>query len=506
MGQFFRYLAVMFVRLMIVLVVLVGVAYIGLLLYLNLTDWPEKLAIKSERELGHKIVIGGPVYLGWNPNSPRVIFSDITVEPGKEDNVRLHAESGVMMLHDLYAIFRSRDQIKKVVLTLELNGFSVNGKPVGSSKFDIVYETEKWRVDPFAIGIGKGGITGTAEVAEDRLNMQAVAKAADFSSFMDEKEALLDGQMTLEADLKEDGLWEMHIDPADMRFAGGRFTGAVNADRTQMQVTGRLSNIDYLHLAGKFDALRHLVPPELKDRISGRFDGDMTWRHSEEAGAELRIDPLQVKAGAGSIAGALSYQDEALSFIGKLQEFDYGSFFDGVTGKLDADLDLSALYGAPGNLAGRVVIRAGAGSMEGNLIDLWSGDLVTALQKTAVESNTPFSCAAGVFAVKDGVATGPMVLDTENAVIHGRGSIDLAAQSYDLTFYPQPKQAGGMNLAAPLRITGPWDNPEIAPETTGMILKLGGMLTGSKIGEASIAEAGKDFCAELLEREKATAQ
>lgn len=39
-----------------------------------------------------------------------------------------------------------------------------------------------------------------------------------------------------------------------------------------------------------------------------------------------------------------------------------------------------------------------------------------------------------------------------------------------------------------------------------MIMKLGGMLTGSNLGEMPVAPAGKDFCAALLEGEKAAGQ
>jgi len=505
MGQFFRYLAVIFVRFLIVVVVLVGAAYIALLLYLNLTDWPEKLAIKSERELGRKITIAGPVYMGLNPNSPRIIFSDITVAPGKEDNITLHADSGVMMLHDIYAIFRSRDQIKKVVVTMELNGLTVNSKAVGSSKINIVYEEDKWQVDPFEIGIGKGGITGTAQIEEDHFDLQAVATDVDFGSFIDEKDATLNGEMTVKADLEDNGAVDMKIDPLRLSFAGGVFSGKATAVRENMQITGKLSDIDYLHLAGKFGRLRHLVPPELKGALSGKLDGDVSWSYSDTKETQLEIDPLEIRAGAGNFTGASSYKEDVFVLKGKLTEVDYGGFFEELTGKLNADLDLSAPYGAMGNLKGRVVILAGAGSIAGNVIDLWSADLVTALQNTTVGKNTPFSCAAGVFTIAGGVATGPMVLDTANAVIYGRGSIDLLGQSYDLTFYPQPKQAGEMNLAAPLRVTGPWYAPEVAPETTGMIMKLGGMLMGASIGDAPVAPAGKDFCADLLAQEKVSA-
>ncbi len=510
MGQFLRYMSVILLRLVIVLVVLTGLSYVGLLLYLNFNDWPELIASKSQREWGRKVMIAGPIYTGFNPNSPRLIFSDITIGPGKEDKITVHAESGVMMLHDIYTIFRSHDQIKKVVVTLELNGVSVNEKPVGTSKLNIVYEQKKWRVDPFEIGIGKGGITGTAQMEKDRFDMKAVAADVDFGSFLDEEEAVLNAEMTVTSGLTEEGTTLMSVKPLEIRYAGGGFSGAVTADKQQMKMTGTLSDIDYLKLAEKSEQLREVLSPEVREALSGKLSGDILWQHAREGEeqAHLQIAPLRIKAAAGSFSGACSYNEEVLHLKGELQDVDYGRFFEEVDGKLDADLDLSAAYAAPGALTGKVVIRAGKGSIQGNVIDLWSGDLVTALQNTTIGKNTPFSCAVGVFTVADGIATGPMVLDTEKTVIHGRGSINLIAQSYDLTFYPQPKQKqeGAMNLAAPLRITGPWESPEIAPETTGMIMKLGGMLTGSNLGEMPVAPAGKDFCAALLEGEKAAGQ
>lgn len=508
MGQFVRYISVILLRLVIVLVLLTGITYVGLLLYLNFNDWPELIASKSQKEFGRKIVIAGPIYTGFNPNSPRLIFSDITVGPGLEDNITVHAENGVMMLHDIYTIFRSSDQIKKVVVTLELNGVAVNGKPVGTSKMDIVYEQDQWRIDPFEIGIGKSGITGKVQMEKDSFDLKAVADNVDFGPFLEEEEAVLNAEMTVTGDMTEGGTALMSVKPLEIRYAGGGFSGEMTASEQQMELTGKLSDIDYLKLAAKSEKLQEFISPEMREALSGKLNGDILWQYIEEDEMHLQIAPLQIDAAAGSFSGAWSYQDDALNLKGQLQEVDYGRFFEEVSGKLDADLDLSATGATLGDFKGKVVIRAGAGSIQGNVIDLWSGDLVTALQNTTVGKNTPFSCAVGIFTIEDGIATGPMVLDTENTVIHGRGSINLMAQSYDLTFYPQPKQKqeGAMNLAAPLRITGLWESPEIAPETTGMLMKLGGMLTGSSLGEMPVAPEGKDFCAALLEHEKAAEQ
>jgi uncharacterized protein involved in outer membrane biogenesis len=76
-------------------------------------------------------------------------------------------------------------------------------------------------------------------------------------------------------------------------------------------------------------------------------------------------------------------------------------------------------------------------------------------------------CAAIDLAVKDGVATPAVALfETESTVLDASGSIDLQTESLNLKLSQAPKQPSFLSVRTPIRITGTFEDPALAPDVT----------------------------------------
>ena len=65
--------------------------------------------------------------------------------------------------------------------------------------------------------------------------------------------------------------------------------------------------------------------------------------------------------------------------------------------------------------------------------------------------------------IAQGVATiEHLLIDTERITIAGSGSISLVDETFDVVLAPQPKKASLVSLARPIRIEGPWANPNVS--------------------------------------------
>ncbi|MBF0306395.1 MAG: AsmA family protein [Alphaproteobacteria bacterium] len=78
--------------------------------------------------------------------------------------------------------------------------------------------------------------------------------------------------------------------------------------------------------------------------------------------------------------------------------------------------------------------------------------------------DTRIECAVGRFAVIKGMATAQALLfDTNYMTMAGKGAIDLAAETMDLTMVPRPKDLSLLGLALPMDVRGPLTAPDVTP-------------------------------------------
>jgi AsmA protein len=123
---------------------------------------------------------------------------------------------------------------------------------------------------------------------------------------------------------------------------------------------------------------------------------------------------------------------------------------------------------------------------------------------------TDFRSLTGTFAIAGGVATNnDLKLDSQHLHASGDGTVDLPQRSLDYTVRPKlvanlggdGGDASAIGIEVPVRITGSWEKPEIAPDIGGAInnpntvdavKQIGKQLKGKNAGEIVNDLFGKD--------------
>jgi uncharacterized protein involved in outer membrane biogenesis len=169
------------------------------------------------------------------------------------------------------------------------------------------------------------------------------------------------------------------------------------------------------------------------------------------------IDNFEARAGETLLKGNLSYKPGAVAANADVTALDYGLLYPGGSG--GAGTGTLTLTGQGANqhlivstLQGHLLLTGGKGAIPGRALALWGGSVLGALLTPAATVN----CAVAELDITGGVATVKrLAVDTDVMNITGTGSIDLNTSYMNMTFTPQPKQAGAMATAVPILVSGP---------------------------------------------------
>lgn len=191
------------------------------------------------------------------------------------------------------------------------------------------------------------------------------------------------------------------------------------------------------------------------------------------------------RAGAG-IEGRFSYTGNTLETAATVTGVDYTEIAQGLSG---GDAALYVHIRSEGDSArtlragasGRVLFHGGRGTMEGQAVNFWAGNLMSAmLSDVGGKKNTAVNCILADFDIKNGLARSrALVIDTEKVFIFGKGNIDLSSGRIDMVFTPKPKSGTFLSLATPVRLRGTLDKPVATPEGKEALKKIGGLLLGA---------------------------
>jgi uncharacterized protein involved in outer membrane biogenesis len=166
----------------------------------------------------------------------------------------------------------------------------------------------------------------------------------------------------------------------------------------------------------------------------------------------------------------------------------------------------------PGYASGKLEVRAdlhGAGTsshaiaaalngtlslaMEGGTVDtaLLNKILGTVLAKAnllgliAHGGSTELRCFAARAVAQHGVATiNPLLLSTAAATVLGSGSVNLGAETLDMTLQPQGR-VGGTGLVVPVRVTGPIRSPKEDVNALGAVESNARAVAGGVLGKGT---------------------
>ncbi len=120
---------------------------------------------------------------------------------------------------------------------------------------------------------------------------------------------------------------------------------------------------------------------------------------------------------------------------------------------------------------GGLIMLMTGGRLDDLLVELAGIDIGEALVALFdKEDNTEINCAFVDLPAKGGIMTmTTFVVDTEDTVFLGSGSIDLKKERLDLVIDPQPKDISLFSARAPLHIEGSFKKPSFTPETSAIL-------------------------------------
>jgi len=338
------------------------------------------------------------------------------------------------------------------------------------------------------------------------------------------------------------------------------------SDLRVMQAANSLSGSIELNLAGKRPSvkaalsarsldLRSYIGPKSAPTGKGRVfsdkplplndldkvDADVKLRAAEVLVPDIALDNLQtslvlkdgaldVKSfraglGKGTVTARLSLKPQGRTVLWTssmhMEKVDVSALGNivkaakGIEGPLDAGVDATArgtsVAAVMGSMTGRAVIQMGRGRIHNRYIDLLGSDLSTGLFRLfnpfgKETEYTRVNCFVGGLDMRDGLArVTTLVLNTQNMVVMGEGTINLRTEWLNLSLKPVPKAGIGSSvfgklgisageLTRPFKLAGTLASPRLAidPTQTAIVLgkTIGSMALFGPVGIAA-ALAGK---------------
>ena len=198
----------------------------------------------------------------------------------------------------------------------------------------------------------------------------------------------------------------------------------------------------------------------------------------------LRVDPLDMQAAGGRIAGRIELDGRAPPLRGTA-ELDFKSLrlrelfptveamktAHGIAhGKARLAGTGSSVAALMGSADGRITLAIDHGTISNLVLELMGLDAGEALLIFATgDREIELRCAVADLDVRKGVAASEvLVLDTADTLVVGTGVIDLRKEALDLTLYPRPKDKSLLSARSPLKVRGTLRNPTIAPDAKAL--------------------------------------
>jgi uncharacterized protein involved in outer membrane biogenesis len=128
-----------------------------------------------------------------------------------------------------------------------------------------------------------------------------------------------------------------------------------------------------------------------------------------------------------------------------------------------------------GSSSGEVGVAMSGGELSNLLVELVGLDGGEAIKfLIGGDRNTPIRCAVGSFQVRNGIATSEsIVLDTDDTNISGAGTLNLRDETLDVTLRPQPKDKSIFVVRSPIRLHGPFADPDVSVKKGPIVARAG---------------------------------
>ncbi len=176
--------------------------------------------------------------------------------------------------------------------------------------------------------------------------------------------------------------------------------------------------------------------------------------------ADVRLDPVQ---GLIRTTGNLDFQSLDVARLMSATKAFHGAGALSGSARITGAGDSVAAIAADGN--GEIILGMAGGDLSALLIDLSGLELGNAvLSALGLPQRAQVECLITDFALEHGVLrTRALLLDTNEAVVSGTGTIDLRNEAIDLQIRTAPKHFSIGSLPGPINISGTLKKPAIRP-------------------------------------------
>lgn len=194
----------------------------------------------------------------------------------------------------------------------------------------------------------------------------------------------------------------------------------------------------------------------------------------------LQIEPMTLQLTRGRIGGAVSINARedvprvaldvrlADARVENLITLQSGQPINGrLMGRAQLRGAGASVRAAAANADGEISLVIPSGEVREAFAELTGINIARGLGLLLTENDsmTPIRCGVASFRVRNGVASAQsIVVDTENMLIRGGGSISLRDETIDLRIEGEPKEPRLLSIAAPITVTGRLRSPRAGVE------------------------------------------
>ncbi|MDE2203432.1 MAG: AsmA family protein [Burkholderiaceae bacterium] len=212
--------------------------------------------------------------------------------------------------------------------------------------------------------------------------------------------------------------------------------------------------------------------------------------HIKLLDAVLTLDPLNFGIAGGTLASNIQLDGHATPMQARAaltaRHFKIKQLFPKIesmrasVGEINGDARLSATGNSVATLLGssngQLKILVEQGTISKFILEAMGlnvGNVI--LTKLFGDKQVSINCAAGDFAVSDGLAQArTFVVDTQDAVIDVTGATSLKKETLDFTIHPDSKGLRVFSLRTPLYVKGTYKRPDVSVNPAVVALRAGG--------------------------------
>jgi hypothetical protein len=203
---------------------------------------------------------------------------------------------------------------------------------------------------------------------------------------------------------------------------------------------------------------------------------------------DIKLAPLDFKVGTGSIHSNIELDGRTNPIAAKV-DVDFRQLdlrrimrstkiFDGVGtigGRWEIDGQGNSLAQILGHSDGDLKLFMGNGNLSALLVNLAGLDIGGSLASLlGLPQKANINCMVSDFGLSDGVlGTKALVLDTDQANIFGKGTVNLRDEKIDFQISQEGKHVSIGALHAPIDITGSFKAPHVKPDPAALGARLG---------------------------------